>query len=103
MTTIWICIAAAAAISFLIKGVGPALLGDRPLPPRARGAVALVAPALIASLVVVDVAGPRWADFDPALAAGVVAAVGARLLRAPLLVSVVVAVLTTALLRLVLG
>lgn len=103
MTTIWICIAAAALISFVIKGVGPALLGDRPLPPRARGVVALVAPALIAALVVVDVAGARWSAFGPTLAAGVVAAVGARLLRAPLLVAVIAAVAVTALLRLALG
>lgn len=99
---VWGCVAAVAVISFAIKGVGPALLGARPLPARARSVVALLAPALVAALVAVELAGPRWAAFDPVVAAGVVAAVAARLLRAPMLVAVLLAVLVTAALRLLL-
>jgi branched-subunit amino acid transport protein len=97
---VWTCIAAVALISFLIKGIGPALLGSRPLPRRARAIVALIAPALVAALVVVEMAGPRWRTFDPVVAAGVIAALAARLLRAPMLVAVLAAVLVTAGLRL---
>jgi branched-subunit amino acid transport protein len=97
---VWVCVAAVALISFSIKGVGPALLGSRPLPRRMRAVVALIAPALVAALVVVEIVGPRWSTFDPPVAAGVVAAVGSRLLRAPRLVAVLIAVAVTAGLRL---
>ena len=96
---VWVCVAAAALISFTIKGVGPALLGSRPLPRRVRAVVALIAPALVAALVVVEMVGPRWSTFDPAVAAGVVTAIGSRLLRAPRLVAVLLAVAVTAGLR----
>ncbi|RIX26558.1 AzlD domain-containing protein [Amnibacterium setariae] len=99
---VWVCITAAALISAAIKGVGPALLGARPLPRRVRAVVAVIAPALVAALVVVEVVGPRWSAFDPLVVAGVVVAVAARLLRAPMLVAVLAAALATAGLRLLL-
>jgi branched-subunit amino acid transport protein len=97
---VWVCVAAVALISFTIKGIGPALLGSRPLPRRVRAVVALIAPALVAALVVVEMVGPRWSAFDPPVAAGVITAVAARLLRAPRLVAVLLAVAVTAGLRL---
>ena len=100
MTTLWICILVVAAISFTIKGAGPALLGSRPLPKRARSVVALLAPALLGALVLTELLGPRWQGLDLAVVAGVAAAVVARLLRVPLLLAVLVAVAVTAGVRL---
>lgn len=102
MSTLWIVIGITALASFTIKAAGPAVLGDRQLPPRAREVVALLAPALLAALVVADTLGGdrRW-ELD-ARAAGVAAAAVALLLRAPLLVTVITAVGVTALTRLLL-
>ncbi|WP_305788938.1 AzlD domain-containing protein [Symbioplanes lichenis] len=101
--SLWIAIAAVAAGSFLIKGIGPAALGERELPKWSTGILALLAPTLLAALVVVEVLGRRWADFDATVLAGLAAAVAAYLLRAPMLLAVVAGVVTTALLRLALG
>ncbi|MEU6082684.1 AzlD domain-containing protein [Streptomyces sp. NPDC047108] len=103
MTTLWWAILGAAVVSFAFKAVGPAVLGDRQLPTPARAVIALLAPALLAGLVVVAVTGPGWKDLDLALVAGLAAAAGARLCRAGMLVAVLVGVVVTALLRLALG
>ncbi|MBT0770265.1 AzlD domain-containing protein [Kineosporia sp. J2-2] len=102
MTTLWLCIAATALVSFSIKAAGPALLGSDPLPERARGVVALLAPALLFALVVAELLGPGWHDLDPALVIGVTVAVVARLARVADLPAVLLAVLATALARLML-
>ena len=97
---IWLTIGLVAAVTFAIKGVGPALLGDRPLPQAFSRVVVLLAPALLAALVITSAAadGPRLqvgAD-----TAGVAVA-GLLLLRGVTVLPVVlVAALTTALLRL---
>ncbi|WP_306216010.1 AzlD domain-containing protein [Actinoplanes sp. RD1] len=101
--SVWIAILAVAAGSFLIKGIGPAALGERELPPWSTGVLALLAPTLLAALVVVEVLGRRWADLDPTVLAGLAAAVAAYLLRAPMLLAVVAGIVTTALLRLATG
>jgi hypothetical protein len=88
-----------ALVSFTIKAAGPALLGNRPLPPRAAGVIALFAPALLAGLVVTDFAGPGWTHADWTIAAGLSVAGIAYLCRAHVLVCVAAAVLVTALLR----
>lgn len=99
MTVIWVCIGLTAAVSFAIKGVGPALLGRRELPERARAVVALLAPVMLAALVAAQVLGQRWSDFDLTVVIGVAAGTTARLLRAPMLAAMVVAVVATALVR----
>lgn len=100
MTTVWLAVALVAVISAAIKALGPVALGGRALPPAARAVIALLAPALLSALVVVEVVGPRWSELDWTVPAGLAAAVAARLLRAPDLVAILVAVATTALLRL---
>lgn len=100
MTTIWVCIVLAGVLSFVLKAVGPAVLGSRELPPRARAVVAVLAPALLAGLVLTNVLGAGWDAFDAVVVAGVAAAVVVRLLKAPMLVAVAAAVLVAALLRL---
>jgi hypothetical protein len=96
MTTVWVAIAGAAVASMLIKAAGPALLGERRLPARAIGVIALLAAALLAGLVVVDTVG----DFSWALLAGLAAVALARLRGAPEVVAIVLGVAVTALLRL---
>ena len=99
---LWLVIMAVAAASFAIKAAGPALLGDRDLPPRAQDVIALMAPALLTALVVADVfGGDRRLEVD-ARAVGVAAAGLALLLRASMLVTVVVAAVAAALARVLL-
>jgi branched-subunit amino acid transport protein len=101
VTTIWLAVFIAGAINVVTKVLGPVALGGRTLPVPARAVIALLAPALLAALVVVEVAGPHWADLDWTVPAGLLVAVLARLLfRAPDLVAILVGVAVTALLRL---
>jgi branched-subunit amino acid transport protein len=100
MSTLWIAILVVALVSFTIKAAGPALVGNRQLPPRAANVIALFAPALLAGLVLTDFAGPGWTEADWTIAAGLSVAGISYLLRAPVLVCVALAVLATALLRL---
>ena len=54
MTEVWITVAAIAVTTALIRAFGPALLGGRELPERATDVIVLLAPALLAALVVVQ-------------------------------------------------
>ena len=96
---VWLLIALVAAVTVAIKGIGPAAMGDRELPPRAAGVVALLAAALLTALVVTS----ALADGDElhvgADTAGVAAAGVLLWRRAPVLVVVLVAAGVTALLR----
>jgi branched-subunit amino acid transport protein len=49
---IWLLIAGCVAGTVLVKAAGPVLLGGRELPPAMIRVVALMAPALLAALVV---------------------------------------------------
>ena len=99
MTALWIAIVAAALASAAIKAAGPVLVGGRELSPRATAVVALLAPALLAALVVTETFGE---DRDLVLderAIGVAVAAIALALRAPMLLSIGLAVFATALAR----
>jgi branched-subunit amino acid transport protein len=99
MTAVWIVVGVVGAATIAIKAVGPVVLGGRQLPPRLAGVVALLAPALLAALVVTQaVAGDRRYVFDARLVGLAAAAVAIRL-RAPLLATLVVAAAATALVR----
>lgn len=99
MTTLWICVAATAAISFAIKAAGPALLGQRPLPDTLRVVLALLAPVLLFALIVTHLLGPDWKAFDTTALLGVVAAAATRLLGLHSLLAVACGVVVTAVLR----
>ena len=100
MSGIWAAVAAVGAGTVALKAAGPVFLGGRGLPRGISGIVGLLAPALLAALVVTQaVGGDRELVFDARLA-GLAAAVVALVLRAPLLLVVVVAAATTALVRL---
>jgi hypothetical protein len=66
-----------ALINFSFKAAGPALLMDREPSPTVQELIISLSPALLTGLVVVELAGPRWADLDwtalPALAAAALA------------------------------
>jgi hypothetical protein len=82
-----------------IKATGPVLLAGRDLPPRLLGVVELLAPALLAALVVTQaIAGDRRYVVDARLLGLAAAAISIRL-RAPLLLTVVVAAAVTAIAR----
>jgi branched-subunit amino acid transport protein len=99
MSVVWLVVLVVGAATIAIKAVGPVALGGRPLPPRAGAVVDLLAPAVLAALVVTQaVGGDRELVFDERLL-GLGAAVVALRLRAPILVVIVVAAVVTALAR----
>ena len=96
----WLVIAVVGVVTILFKASGPVLLGRRALPPRALALVEVLAPAMLAALVVTQtVGGNRELVFDERLA-GVAAGAVAVYLRAPLIVVMIVAAAVAALIRL---
>jgi branched chain amino acid efflux pump len=100
LSSTWLVVAIVGAGTIACKGIGPVLLGGRSLPPQLAGIVNMLAPALLAALVVTQaVEADRKLVFDERLL-GIAAAVVAIRLRAPLLAVVVTAAGVTALARL---
>jgi branched-subunit amino acid transport protein len=96
VTDVWIVIAVVGTATIALKSVGPVLLGGRPLPEHLDGVVSLLAPSVLAALVVTQlVGGDREIVLDARLV-GLAAAVVALLLRAPLLVVVIAAAVAAA-------
>jgi branched chain amino acid efflux pump len=99
LSAIWLTVLVVGAATIAIKATGPVVLAGRELPPRLLGVVELLAPALLAALVVTEaIAGDRRYVFDARLL-GLGAAVVAIRLRAPLLVTIVVAAVVAAVAR----
>jgi branched-subunit amino acid transport protein len=88
------------AATIALKATGPVLLGGRQLPQSLTGIVALLAPVLLAALVVTQTVGGDGELVLDARLAGVGAGAVAIAARAPLPLVVVVATVTTALARL---
>jgi uncharacterized membrane protein len=96
MSRVWLAIALVGAATVALKAAGPVLLGGRELSARVRVLVGLLAPALLAALVVTNtLASGRHVVVDARLAGVAAAAVSLRL-RAPILVAVAVAAAVTA-------
>jgi branched-subunit amino acid transport protein len=96
----WLVIAVVGAVTILFKASGPVLLGDRELPPRVAALVEVLAPAMLAALVVTQtVGGDRELVLDERLAGVAAGAVAVRL-RAPLIVVMLVAAVVAGLIRL---
>jgi branched chain amino acid efflux pump len=97
---VWIVVVVVGAATIFLKASGPLLLGGRRLPIPLADVVGLLAPALLAALVVTQAAGggDRELVADARLV-GLSAAVAALSFRAPLLVVVVAAAAATALAR----
>jgi branched-subunit amino acid transport protein len=97
--SLWALIAGCSLVTFAIKAAGPVAFGGRSLPPRLTAVIALLAPALLAALIVTHALadGARvhvGADTAGVAAAGLVVWRGGTLLPA-----VAVAVVVTAGLR----
>jgi predicted branched-subunit amino acid permease len=99
LSTTWLVVAIVGAGTIALKAIGPVLLGGRSLPSRLAGVVEMLAPALLAALVVTQAVGAdRRLVFDERLL-GIAAAIVAIRLRAPLLAVVLAAAGVTALAR----
>ncbi|HWN20388.1 MAG TPA: AzlD domain-containing protein [Gaiellaceae bacterium] len=101
MSTVWTVVLVVGAITVLLKAAGPVFLGRRTLPPRVLALVDVLAPAMLAALVVTQAVGGDEEIVLDERVAGVAVAGLAIVLRAPLLVVMAAAAATAALLRLV--
>lgn len=98
---IWALIGVLAIGTLAAKAIGPLVAGGRSLPPPLTAVIALVAPALLAALVVIGAFSPQREIVVDARALGLGVALVALLLRTPLVVALVAAAAVTALTRLV--
>lgn len=96
---VWLAVLAVIAANWVLKAAGPLVLGERTLPPVARRVVGLMAPVLLAGLIVVELAGPDWDGIDAWQVTGVAVAGVAWAARAPMLAAVLLGALATAGLR----
>jgi hypothetical protein len=100
MTAVWITVAALTVGTIATKAAGALILGSHPPGERTLAMTVLVAPALLAALVVYETfAAHRGGITIDARAAGLGAAVIAIALRAPMLAVVLIAAAATAAVR----
>lgn len=99
MSTTWAVVLLVGAFTIAFKAVGPVLLGGRELPPRLEEAFELLAPSLLAALVVTQALGEDGEIVVDERLVGVGAAAVALRLRAPLIMVMIVAAVSTALVR----
>jgi branched-subunit amino acid transport protein len=102
MSNVWIVVLVVGAVTIAFKAAGPFLLGGRELPPWLQGVFELLAPALLAALVVTQAVGEEGKIVVDERLVGLGAAAVAIRLRAPLILIIVVAAVATALVRLAL-
>jgi branched-subunit amino acid transport protein len=98
--TVWLVAVVVGAATIGFKASGPVLLSHRHLPNQVAGLVALLAPVLLAALVVTQTVGGDNRLVLDARLAGVGIGAAAIAARAPLPVIVVAAAVATALARL---
>lgn len=99
MTPGWAVVVLVGAATVAIKAAGPVMLGGRPLPERMTSVVGLLAPAVLSALVVTSTLGDGQSLTIDARLVGVAAAGVAVWRKAPLLVVVIVAAASTAIVR----
>jgi len=97
---IWLAALAVTVVNWLMKAGGPLLMGERRLPPAAVRIVSLVAPVLLAGLIVTELGGQKldWTQIGGVGVAGILS-----LLRVPLLLAAAGGIVLTAGVRLLLG
>jgi branched-subunit amino acid transport protein len=100
VSTVWLVVLVVGVATAAFKATGPVLLGGRTLPAAMGDVVALLAPVLLAALVVTQTVGGDNELVLDARLAGVGAGAVAIAARAPLPVVVVIAAGATALTRL---
>jgi hypothetical protein len=86
MTAAWVAVVAVGVATIAIKAAGPVAFAGRPLPRAASAIMPLLAPCLLAALVVGQTVADGRALVVDARLVGVAAAAVALGLRAPLLV-----------------
>lgn len=95
----WTFIIVLAATAYGFKVLGLVLVGDRTMPPMLERCLALIPPALLGALVIVNtLADGQQLQFD-ARAVGIGAAIVAAWRRAPLIAVIVIGSAVTALVR----
>lgn len=99
MMDIWIVVVVVGVATMLFKSLGPVFLGRRPLPPRVRGVVDLLAPVMLIALVVTQTFGGDQAVEVDARVPGVAAGALAVWRGAPIVVGMVIGAVVTALVR----
>ena len=97
--TVWLVVSVVAVATIAFKAAGPVLLGGRSLPVGIRGVVVLLAPVLLAALVVTQTVGGDGRLVLDARLVEVGAGAVAIAARAPLPVVVIAAAAATALTR----
>jgi uncharacterized membrane protein len=95
----WAAILALAAGTYVLKAVGPVLLGGRSLSPGLTRVIGLLPPAVLAGLVAVQTFSAAGALVFDARVAGLAAAGVAVWRRWPFLAVVILAVAATATVR----
>jgi branched chain amino acid efflux pump len=99
VSDVWLVVVLVGAATVVAKAAGPVLLAGRELPRPLSAVLFLLAPALLAALVVTQaVGGDREIVLDERLV-GFGAAALALLFRAPLIVVVIIAAAVTGLTR----
>jgi branched-subunit amino acid transport protein len=96
----WTVVAVVGATTIVFKAAGPVFIGRRPLPARVQALVDLLAPVMLIALVVTQTFGGDEEVTVDARLPGVAAALIAIWLRAPIIVTMIIAAAVTALLRL---
>jgi branched-subunit amino acid transport protein len=96
MTAVWITIAGLFLVNLVLKAAGPVALGGRELPRWSEAVIGLLAPALLTALILVDTFGHEGELTVDARAVGLGCAGVSVLLRAPMLLTVLVAAAGTA-------
>ena len=91
MTDVWITIAGLVVTTVAIKAAGPVIVGGRELPVGAYAVISLLAPALLTALILTDTFAREQDLTVDARTAGLACAGVAVALRAPLLLTVLVA------------
>jgi branched-subunit amino acid transport protein len=97
--TFWIVVLVVGAATIAFKASGPVLLGRKPLGKRVQSVVDLLAPVMLAALVVTQMLGGDQEIVVDARVPGVAAAAVAIWRGVPLIVAMVIAAVVTALLR----
>jgi branched-subunit amino acid transport protein len=95
----WLVVLLVGAFTIAFRAAGPVLLGGRELPPRLSDVFELLAPSLLAALVVTQAVGEDGEIVLDERLVGVGAAAVAIRLRAPLIVVMILAAVSTALVR----
>jgi branched-subunit amino acid transport protein len=97
----WACVIAVGIGTFALKAVGPVGVAGRKLPAHTAELLDMVAPAILAALVVTETFAHGRSLVVDARLAGVAAGLAAIVLRAPIWLVVLVGAVATAVARLV--